>query len=301
MPDAVSVEAPAKVNLRLAILAREASGYHSLESLFCAISLADLLTVRRGDSGVALTVEGAVETGPPERNLAVRAAHLFHEELGEGPAVAIHMVKRIPSAAGLGGGSSDAAATLRALNTLRGESFDRAALLRMAIELGSDVPFFLCGFPLALGWGRGERLLTLPPLPERPVLVAHPGAAVPTPDAFAAIAKRRGPAPPPRAFALDAGGLANWGAVERLAMNDFSEVVAERIPVLHDALAAMRDAGARIALLAGSGGSVFGIFDTDDARDAARGRVEALGLACWDADTLTSMPTPRVDPGPETA
>jgi 4-diphosphocytidyl-2-C-methyl-D-erythritol kinase len=299
VPDAVSVEAPAKVNLRLAILAREASGYHSLESLFCAISLADLLTVRRADPGVALTVEGSVETGPPEHNLAVRAAQRFYGELGESPAVAIRLVKRIPSAAGLGGGSSDAAATLRALNTLHGEPFGRAALLRMAIELGSDVPFFLCGSPLALGWGRGERLLALPPLPERSVLVAHPGVAVPTPEAFAAVAERRGPAPPPRAFALDAAELADWGAVERLATNDFGEVVAERIPVLRDALAAMRDAGARIALLAGSGGSVFGIFDADDARDAARERVEALGLACWAAHTLTAPP--RVDPDPETA
>jgi 4-diphosphocytidyl-2-C-methyl-D-erythritol kinase len=301
VPDAVSVEAPAKVNLRLAILAREASGYHSLESLFCAISLADLLTVRRGDPGIALTVEGSVNTGPPERNLAVRAAHRFYEELGEFPAIAIHLEKCIPSAAGLGGGSSDAAATLRALNALHGEPVDRASLLRMAIELGSDVPFFLCGSALALGWGRGERLLVLPPLPERAVLVAHPGVAMPTPEAFAATAERRGPAPPPRAFAMDAADLADWGAVERLAMNDFGEVVAERIPVLNDALAAMRDAGARIALLAGSGGSVFGVFHTDDARDAARARVEALGLACWSAHTLTALPAPRVDPDPETA
>ncbi|HEX8672540.1 MAG TPA: 4-(cytidine 5'-diphospho)-2-C-methyl-D-erythritol kinase [Longimicrobium sp.] len=301
MPDAVSIEAPAKVNLRLAILAREASGFHSLESLFCAISLADLLTVRRGDPGIALTVEGSVETGPPERNLAVCAAQRFYDALGESPAVAIHLVKRIRSAAGLGGGSSDAAATLRALNALHGDPFDRAALLRMAIELGSDVPFFVCGSPLALGWGRGERLLALPALPQRPVLVAHPGVAMPTPEAFAAIAERRGPTPPPRAFALDATDLGDWGAVERLAMNDFGEVVAERIPVLHDAFAAMRDAGARISLLAGSGGSVFGVFAADDARDAARTRVEALGLACWSARTLTALPAPRVDPDPETA
>lgn len=301
MPDAVSVEAPAKVNFRLAILAREASGFHSLESLFCAISLTDLLTVCRGDLGLALTVEGSVDTGPPERNLSLRAAHRFYDELGEAPAVAIRLVKRIPSAAGLGGGSSDAAATLRALNTLHDEPFDRAALLRMAIDLGSDVPFFVCGSPLALAWGRGERLLRLPSLPERAVLVAHPGVAMPTPDAFAAIAARRGPAPPPRAFALDTADLADWGAVERLAMNDFGQVVAERIPVLHDALAAMRASDARIALLAGSGGSVFGIFDKAGDRDAAREWVEPLGLACWSAHTLTALPTPRVDPDPETA
>lgn len=301
MPDAVAVEAPAKVNLRLAILAREASGYHSLESLFCALSLGDDLTVRRAAPGVALSVDGSVDIGPPERNLAVRAALRFHQELGEEPAVAIHLVKRVPSAAGLGGGSSDAAATLRALNVLHGEPFDRAALLRMAIELGSDVPFFLCGSPLALAWGRGERLLALPPLPERAVLVAHPGVAMPTPEAFAAIAAQRGPIPPPRSFGFDAADLADWGAVARMAENDFGDVVADRIPVLHDALAALRTAGASIALLAGSGGSVFGVFASPGARDAARARVEALGLACWHATTLAALPTPRVDPPPETA
>jgi 4-diphosphocytidyl-2-C-methyl-D-erythritol kinase len=286
----VAVAAPAKVNLRLAILAREESGYHSLESLFCAISLGDELAVRRAEAGVALEVEGAAETGPSERNLAVLAARRFYAVLGEAPAIHIHLAKRVPVAAGLGGGSSDAAAVLRALNLLHGEPFGRAALLQMAVELGSDVPFFLCGSPLALGWGRGERLLALPPLPERAVLVAHPGVAMRTPEAFAAIAARRGANPPPRAFGFDAADLSGWGAVARIALNDFEEVVAERIPVLHDALAAMRGAGARIALLAGSGGSVFGIFDTEDARDAARRRVEALGMACWAARTLAALP-----------
>lgn len=301
MPDAVALDAPAKVNLRLAILAREASGYHSLESLFCAISLADEVTVRRGEPGVALSVDGSADIGPPERNLAVRAAQRFYARLGEAPAVGIHLVKRVPAAAGLGGGSSDAAATLRALNVLHGEPFDRAALLQMSIELGSDVPFFVCGSPLALAWGRGERLLALPPLPERAVLVAHPGVAMPTPEAFAAIAARRGADAPPRAFALDAADLADWGAVARMALNDFGGVVAERIPVLHGAVAAMRDSGASVALLAGSGGSVFGIFASPGARDAARERVESLGLACWSARTLAALPAPRVDPIRESA
>ena len=301
MPDSVALDAPAKINLRLAILAREASGFHSLESLFCAISLSDRLTVRRASPGVALSVAGSVDTGPAERNLAVRAAHRFHAELGTPPAVELHLEKRVPSAAGLGGGSSDAAATLRALNLLHGEPFGRAALLAMAIELGSDVPFFLCGSPLALAWGRGERIVALPPLPERAVLVAHPGVAVPTPEAFAAIAARRGAAPPPRAFGFDAGDLAGWDAVAGMAENDFGEVVAERIPVLRDVLATLHAAGAGIALLAGSGGSVFGVFPSASARDAARPRVEALGLACWDAHTLGAMPAPRVDPAPRTA
>jgi 4-diphosphocytidyl-2-C-methyl-D-erythritol kinase len=301
MADAVALEAPAKVNLRLAVLAREAGGFHSLESLFCAVSLADTVTVRRAAPGVALEVEGTAETGPPERNLVVRAAHRFYAELGEAPAVHAHLAKRVPAAAGMGGGSSDAAATLRALNALHGAPFGRAALLQMAIELGSDVPFFLCGSPLALGWGRGERLLALPPLPERALLVAHPGVAMPTPEAFAAIAARRGSDPAPRAFAVDAGDLADWRAVARMAANDFEEVVAARIPVLRAALDSLRARGAEVALLAGSGASVFGVFASEGERDAARPHLEALGMRCWSARTLAALPEARVDPPPPRA
>jgi len=299
VPDSVSIDAPAKVNLRLSILAREASGYHSLESLFCAISLADRVTVRRAGAGagVALRVDGDVDTGPPERNLAVRAARAFHAALGSEPALEIELAKRIPSAAGLGGGSSDAAATLLALNALHGEPLGSGLLLQLAIELGSDVPFFLCGSPLALGWGRGERLLALPPLPARAVLVAHPGVAMPTAEAFARIAEERGPSPAPRAFRIHAAELADWDSVAPMAENDFEPPVTARIPVLRDALAAMRGAGAEVALLAGSGSSVFGVFREDAERDAARGAVEALGLAAWSAATLESLPAARVDPG----
>src|SRR5690349_21055584 len=106
-PDFAEVAAPAKVNLFLRILAREEGGYHGLETLFCALSLADTVRVQRGAPGIRLHVEGAVDTGPPERNLCVRAAERFHAATGESPAVDIHLAKRIPSAAGMGGGSSD--------------------------------------------------------------------------------------------------------------------------------------------------------------------------------------------------
>jgi 4-diphosphocytidyl-2-C-methyl-D-erythritol kinase len=292
--NAVAIDAPAKVNLRLHILSREESGYHSLESLFCALSLSDRVEIRRGEPGVRIEVEGGIDVGPPERNLAVRAARRFYAELGEEPAVDLHLAKRIPSAAGLGGGSSDAAAVLRGLDALHGGVFPREMLARMAIELGSDVPFFVCGSTLALGWGRGERLLPLPPLPPRPVLVAHPGEAMPTSDAFRRVAELRGGAYEPRAALIDPAALASWEAVAALAANDFEPVVAERIPVLRDALDAMRAAGARVSLLAGSGSSVFGVFDGDEDRDRALAAVEALGMRCWRAETLDREPDPVV-------
>ncbi len=297
MPRRVELEAPAKVNLRLRILAREVSGYHSIESLFCALSLSDSLVVEETEEpGISLEVEGGIATGPTVENLAVRACRRFLAEAGEAPALRVRLVKRIPSAAGLGGGSSDAAAVLRALNALRGEPFPDALLLQWAVELGSDVPFFLCGSPLALGWSRGERLLALPPLPPRPVLVAHPGAAMPTADAFSRLAERRGgSAFRPEAFAFPLDALGSWEGVAALAKNDFGFVAGEGLPGIERARERMRLAGARIALLAGSGASVFGVFDSAEARDAAEPRVRELGFATWRAETRASMPEPRLD------
>lgn len=293
-PDVAEVAAPAKVNLFLRILAREEGGYHGLETLFCALSLADSVRIVRGAPGIRLHVDGGVDTGPPEGNLCVRAAERFHAALGVVPAVDIHLAKRVPSAAGLGGGSSDGAAALRALNTLHGEPFDRAALLRMAIELGSDVPFFVCGSALALAWSRGERLLALPPLPPRPLIVAHPGVAMPTPEAFRRVAERRGGGYAPDARSLGLDGLGDWDRVAALAENDFEAVVGEEIPFIDLAKSALRQGGARIAMMAGSGSSVFGVFDDADARDRTLERMRGLRMRAWAADTLDAEPPVRV-------
>jgi 4-diphosphocytidyl-2-C-methyl-D-erythritol kinase len=293
--DRVRITAPAKVNLRLRVLAREASGYHSLETVFCAISLADTLTVRRSELGIRLVVDGEVDTGPPGQNLVMRAAERFQQELATPLGVQIHLQKRIPSGAGLGGGSSDAAACLRALNALLGEPLSPKQLLQMGAELGSDVPFFLCGSPLALAWSRGERLLPLQSLPERPVLIAHPGEPIATADAFARIAERRAGVGGPEAFAFPAGALGSWEASARIACNDFEAPATKRIPRLRDALAALREHGAPIAMLTGSGSAVFGVFPDVRCRDAAALRVQAHGLATWSAFTLREMPAPLLD------
>lgn len=295
MTQGVTVEAPAKVNLRLRVLAREASGYHTLESLFCAISLADTLRVERAEEpGIALLVEGEIDTGPSEENLAVRACRRFYAELGEEPALRVELVKRIPAEAGLGGGSSDGAAALRALNALHGDAFPPGLLLQWALELGSDVPFFLCGAPYALGWGRGERLLALPPLPSRPVLIANPGVAMPTRGAFARIAQQRGGAFRPEALAIPLGALTSWDGVEEVVANDFGPVAEERLPGLQGGREALEAAGARIALLAGSGASLFGVFDSAEDRDRAAGALQELGFSTWSTRTLEEMPEPEV-------
>src|SRR5690606_15106343 len=153
--DRVERACPAKVNLVLRVLAREADGMHTLETVFC---------------GIALTVDGA-ECGPADENLAWRAADAVLAQTGRRFGVRIHLTKRIPVGAGLGGGSSDAAQVLLAVNELAGDAVPRAELLHAGARLGADVPFLMSDAPLALAWGHGTRLLALAPLPPRPMLL----------------------------------------------------------------------------------------------------------------------------------
>src|SRR5688572_27908453 len=160
------VRAQAKVNLILRILAREASGYHGLETLFARLDLADEVTVRVGARGRAVDCRGA-DVGPPEANLALRAGEAFAEAAGWPAGFAVEIEKHIPVGGGLGGGSADAGAVLRALNALAPAPIPRETLLAIAGRLGADVPFLTDDAPLALAWGRGERMLALPALPPR--------------------------------------------------------------------------------------------------------------------------------------
>lgn len=252
--------APAKINLFLHVLAREASGYHQIETLFCRIALADTVSVGAGPPGIGLEIEGTVPGEMPD-NLVYRAAERFYEHIGEAPAVRMRLAKRIPIGAGLGGGSSDAASALIALNALHGDPLDRATILHLAAGLGSDVPFFAVGADLALAWGRGERMLALEPLPERPVLLVVPPEPMPTAEAYAALAASRSSEPVLQARSLDHSALRTWDSLARLARNDFEEVVFRRIEGLVRIRDTLREGGASIALLAGSGSALFAVFD----------------------------------------
>ena len=286
--------APAKVNLTLRVLAREESGYHQLETLFCGLELADTLELRPGGAGIRLEVEGA-ELGPIEDNLVVRAARAFERATGRMVDVAIRLRKEIPAGAGLGGGSSDAAATLDALNDLHGRPLDDAALVDIAAQLGSDVAFFLCRSPLALAWGRGERLLPIPPLPRAPVLLAVPGFAIPTPDAYRDLAAYRA-ATGARAGAavIPPAALASWDEVARAAVNDFEPPTFARFPQLRRVRDALLAAGADLALLSGSGAALFAVFPEDDARDRAASelRTRFPTLRLFETATATTVPGP---------
>jgi 4-diphosphocytidyl-2-C-methyl-D-erythritol kinase len=259
--------AQAKVNLFLRVLAREDSGYHQLETLFCRLDLGDDVVVHVDGRGRSLDVTGGVVPldglGPVERNLAWRAADAYSARTGWPNAWAIEIVKRIPVGGGLGGGSADAGAVLRCLNALAPEPLDARALLDVAGTLGADVPVVTIDAPRALAWGRGDRLLPLRPLPARDVALACFPFGVPTPDAFRWLDEATAGAV--NASALDEATLADWSGIAMMAHNDFEPVVAARFPQIAGVLSTWRTLASGVApsltLLSGSGATVFHIAD----------------------------------------
>jgi 4-diphosphocytidyl-2-C-methyl-D-erythritol kinase len=264
-----AVPCHAKLNLFLRVLAREADGYHGIETLFCLIDLADrLVAERRDERGVTIDVAGA-DVGPPEENLAVRAAHLVLDATGRRFGVHLRLEKRIPVRAGLGGGSSDAAGALALVNRLAGDAVPRHELLQFAARLGSDVPFFFSAAPLALAWSRGERLLRLPPLPAAPALLLSPPVAVSTAEAYGWVDEARQGAGRRGAVALDLDALAGWGDIGRMAGNDFESPVFARHPPVRAAFEALVGTRPLVCRMSGSGATLFAVYrsvrDRDDA------------------------------------
>jgi 4-diphosphocytidyl-2-C-methyl-D-erythritol kinase len=257
------VQAQAKLNLRLRILARESSGYHGIETLFHKIALADTVDVTLDRAG-ARTIECDVDVGPPARNLAARAADAFLSQTGWETGYTIRLTKRIPAGGGLGGGSADAGATLRALNALAPHPIPSADLLTLAAPLGADVPFLTSEAPMALAWDRGGRMLALDPLPTRYVVLVVPEFRVATADAYEWLAAERAVddyTTAGAAMLLHPWHLANWGELRQWCQNDFEPTIAHRHPTITRILGTLRGHGATVAGMTGSGSTLFGIFD----------------------------------------
>lgn len=285
----VGVAAPAKVNLFLRILAKEESGYHQVETLYSAVGLCDEILLHRTERGVSIEVVGP-SVGPDEENLVYRAAEALLDAAGFTTGVHVHLTKNIPVGAGLGGGSSDAGATLRALNTLLGSPFSAPALLRIAGRLGVDVPFFASGAGAALAWGRGERLLRLPSAPHFSVLLALPSLHIATREAFQYLCVPEGVTP----ATLTLDELCQPETLADLAVNDFEASVFKSHPELGKLREALDEEGAFTARLSGSGAALFGLFTDRAAAERAR---TALSASWTDVrfvvtETLASQPEP---------
>ncbi len=264
LPDLV-VRAPAKVNLVLAVGPARPDGYHDLESLMVPLSLADLVRVRvRRDAEITCRVPGRPDLDGPS-NLAARAAEAFRRVSGVRAGCDLVVEKRIPVVAGLGGGSSDAAAVLRALARAHGFA-DRERLSAAALEVGSDVPFFLGPGP-AWASGRGETLRAAE-VPALALVLAYPrdpALAIRAGDAYRWLDESRKGSP-------DAGDLRlrRRAFSPRHARNDLEAPCLERFPALRTARARLENAGAAAAMMSGSGPTVFGLFASPaEARRAA--------------------------------
>jgi 4-diphosphocytidyl-2-C-methyl-D-erythritol kinase len=292
MPDATPwsghVKAWGKVNLFLRILAREASGFHQLETLFQRIALADTVqvTVQPG-AGIALLCDRQVGV-PDEQNLAWRAAAAYRQSAAWprfDHQIAIDVAKDIPTGAGLGGGSADAGAVLRILNALNPAPLSASALLPIAATLGADVPFLSTDAALALAWGRGERMLALAPLPQRMIRLAEFRTGVNTAQAYGALAAARAADTLATVGSdlLPLDALASWADVSRYARNDFEGPVFAMRPDIAQVHASMSDAApGALVRMSGSGATVFAVTDMHgDALSAAALR--------WPADNHVAL------------
>lgn len=274
MPAPLTLAAPAKINLSLRVLGRRPDGYHELDSEFHTVGLADAVCLEGTEGaaapeGVALTCSDPALEGPD--NLAARAARALLEDLAAtnhpaaGRGVRIHLEKRIPPGAGLGGGSSDAAAVLKGLNRLWELDFSQEMLAEIGARVGSDVPFFLYGGAARVR-GRGERVTPLPPRTGTWCLLVHPGVAVATGAVYAALDEARGASgltaragapiisPAPRGAESEADASA---APVAAPFNDLEAAACQVAPEIGKALAALREAGGHEARMTGSGAAVF--------------------------------------------
>lgn len=279
----LTLRASGKINLDLRIGARRPDGFHDLHTIFQTIDLHDTLTVetRRGP----LTLDGDAELMPLDHtNLVWRAAAALWQasgKSGDPHGVGLRVAKRVPSRAGLGGGSSDAAAALVGLHRVWRLAIPFAELMSVAATVGSDVPFFLIG-GTALGLGRGEQLFPLVNWPRRHVVLVLPDFGVATADAYRWLSDQRAanpgrwtpdPAPRPTMNLRHPEPAEGWPLDPAGFRNDLEAPVARRHPAIAEIRAQLAEAGAEVARMSGSGSAVFGLFSTERVARRAAARL----------------------------
>jgi 4-diphosphocytidyl-2-C-methyl-D-erythritol kinase len=271
--------APAKINLGLRVLRKRSDGFHDLETVFIRVPWADIV---RAEEAATLRFSCSDPTLPSdETNLVVRAARLLAHTLGIEPRASIHLDKHLPTGAGLGGGSSDAAATLIMLNKLWGAN--ASSLKDLGARLGSDVPFFLRS-ETAYGTGRGDLLEAVPDprtrepyRPPFPLVIAVPPVSVSTSLAYSLIEPKSDRRPDLRAIVLS-NDLERW---RRNLSNDFEGPVFERFPAIGAVKDALIDSGAAYASMSGSGSAIFAFFEDDSTATAAAEAMRWAGHRVW--------------------
>ncbi len=268
-PRRARLRALAKINLGLKVLERAPDGYHELRTVFQTVSLADTIEIAfTPASATSIELRSSLEI--PD-NLISRAAALVMNAMGATGRVELSLLKKIPMGAGLGGGSSDAAAILLALPVLAAKRLPLPRLLELAACLGSDVPFFLLG-GTAVALGRGTELYPLPETPAAHGLIVAPGIHVSTSEAYRALERPLELTSSSRQNIISSFQSFVWEQAREASENDFEDVVFSRHPELKSIGRKLEKLGARPARLSGSGSALFGLFpdrrEADRARDA---------------------------------
>ena len=278
--DTIKENAYAKLNLTLDITGAREDGYHDMVMVMQTISLHDELEIEiTGDGSVTASANLAFIPGD-ERNLAVKAAKLFFERAGINDGARIKMDKKIPVGAGMAGGSSDAAAVLRALNRYYGSPLSQEEMMELAGGTGSDVAFCYMG-GTALAKGRGEVLTPLKSIPECQFVVAKPQFSIATPELFKAIDKMKLRVHPDTDGILKAIDEGNLVEISRRMYNVFEDVPDRRMKTTAEIKSRLLEAGALGAIMTGTGSAVFGIFAPDSKTAPLRAELEKeYGFAC---------------------
>ncbi len=260
--DRVSVRCAAKINLYLEVTGKRPDGYHDIVTFFQPVSLYDILRFARGTNGIELTGNDP-EIAWNETNLCWKAAEAIFLRAGYSGGVRIEVQKDIPAGAGMGGGSSDAAAVLFALNRLFGFGFDTSDLMEIGLSIGSDVPFFIYGKP-AVGRGRGEILEGVPGLSGGWIVIVKPDVSISTLWAYEnlkiMLTKKEGKAK--LNWLLE--GLRNFRSARFETFNSFEDLVKPRYPEIGEVLEILRHEGAILSSMSGSGSACFGLFGRED-------------------------------------
>lgn len=253
-PRAARTLAQAKINLALRVLGKETDGYHAIETVFLRLELGDDVELRVTSGKRSLKCY-EMRDWPPEGNLAYRAAALFADETGWPKGFEIEIVKNIPIGGGLGGGSADAAAVLRILNGLARKPVSEEALLDLAGRLGSDVPYLVSDYAMAMAWGRGDKLLRLDPLPLRDVQLFFPPFGIDTAQAYGLLEESRGDSSS-RSPELTTEMFADWDSAARNSVNDFEPIMRPRWPEI-DTLLTRGARSGQFYRMSGTGSTVF--------------------------------------------
>jgi len=259
----ITEKAYAKLNLSLDVLAKRTDGYHDMRMVMQSVSLCDDIKVTlRGDGDIRLSTNLRF-LPDDDRNIASKAARAFFAALGRKDIGAdIIIFKRVPVCAGMGGGSSDGATVLRALNTLTGKPFSRTELEKMGARLGSDIPFCVAG-GTSLAEGRGEVLLDLPPLPCCRFVIVKPKFSVSTPELFARLDLTSVKYHPDTQGIMSSIYSGDLKGVSRRLYNVFEDVLPAKPNDIPKIKTTLLDCGALGAVMTGTGSAVFGIFDDE--------------------------------------